>query len=147
MTVTWSDGGIFPGRPPEWPAAEAWPFSEDGGQLWIGTEGKLTAGVYSENPRLLDAQKMAQVTASPLAVRYPRVPGGVYAEFLTAITGGGRTGSAFVDHATGLTEMVLLGCLAQRSGAALDVDLATGRIVTQIDPGWITPAYRRGYTL
>src|SRR6185369_4736587 len=129
VTVVWRDGALVPPRPAEWPANESWTFGDDGGQMWIGDNGKLTAGVYAESPRLLDAAKMADVTAHPLPVRYPRT-GGVYQEFVNAITTGTRCGSDFANHATGLTEMILLGCLAQRLGASVDLDSATGRITT-----------------
>jgi len=146
VTVVWRDGALVPPRPAEWPATELWPFGDDGGQLWIGEQGKLTAGVYAESPRLLDAARMAEVTAHPLPVRYPRTQG-VYAEFLGAITGNTRCGSDFANHATGLTEMILLGCLAQRIGAAVDVDPATGRLLTDLPAEWITPTYRPGWRL
>ncbi len=146
ITVVWRDGALVAPRPAEWPQNEAWPFGDDGGQLWIGDQGKMTAGVYSENPRLLDAAKMADVTAHPLPVRYPRTQG-VYAEFLGGITGGPRPGSDFQNHATGLTEMILLGCLAQRIGSSIDLDSSSGHIITALPDDWITPNYRRGYTL
>lgn len=145
VTVVWRDGALVAPRPAEWPAAELWPFGEDGGQLWIGDNGKMVAGVYSENPRLLNADAMAQVTAHPLEVRYPRIPGGVYAEFLASVRSGTPCGSDFANHATGLTEMILLGCLAQRSGSSVDLDPATGRLITSLPDEWINPPYRAGY--
>ena len=146
VTVVWRDGALVPPRPAEWPANENWTFGDDGGQMWIGDQGKLVAGLYAENPRLLDAAKMAEVTARPLPVRYPRT-GGVYKEFVDAITNAQRCGSDFANHASGLTEMVLLGCLAQRLGASVDLDPATGNISTAIPTEWITPSYRRGWSL
>jgi predicted dehydrogenase len=146
VTVVWRDGALVPPRPAEWPATENWTFGDDGGQLWIGDRGKLVAGVYAENPRLLDAARMAEVTATPLPVRYPRT-GGVYKEFIDAITNNQRCGSDFANHATGLTEMILLGCLAQRIGASVDLDAASGTITTALPTEWITPAYRRGWSL
>ncbi len=144
VTVVWRDGALVAPRPAEWPATDPWPFGDDGGQLWIGDQGKLTAGVYAESPRLLDAAKMAEVTAHPLPVRYPRTPG-VYPEFINAITTSQRAGSDFANHATGLTEMILLGCLAQRLGASIDLEPASGRIVTALPTNWITPEYRHGW--
>lgn len=145
VTVVWRDGALVAPRPPEWPATDLWPFGDDGGQLWIGDEGKMVAGVYSENPKLLNADRMAEVTAHPLEVRYPRIPGGVYAEFLNAVRTGAPAGSDFANHATGLTEMVLLGCLAQRTGSVVDLDANTGRIITSLPEDWINPSYRNGY--
>src|SRR4029077_10009659 len=113
--------------------------------LWIGDAGKMVAGVYSENPKLLNADAMAQVTAHPLEVRYPRIPGGVYAEFLNSVRTGTPAGSDFANHATGLTEMVLLGCLAQRTGSVVDLDASTGRIITSLPEDWINRAYRSPY--
>jgi predicted dehydrogenase len=144
VTVVWRDGALVPPRPAEWPATEPWPFADDGGQLWIGEQGKLVAGVYAENPRLLDRERMAEVTAQPIEQRYPRTQG-VYREWLDAIQSGRRAGSDFAGHATGLTEMVLLGCLAQRLGSAIEVDAATGGILTEIPAEWVTPTYRRGW--
>jgi predicted dehydrogenase len=146
ITVVWRDGALVPPRPAEWPANENWTCGDDGWQMWIGDQGKLVAGLYAENPRLLDAAKMAEVTARPLPVRYPRV-GGVYAEFINAITNSTRCGSDFANHASGLTEMVLLGCLAQRLGASVDLDAATGRITSALPAEWVTPVYRRGWSL
>jgi predicted dehydrogenase len=147
LTVVWRDGALVPPKPPQWDAAQPWPFRDDGGQLWIGDQGSLVAGVYGEEPKLLDAQRMAEVTARPLEVRYPRTPG-VYAEFLNAIRAGTRAGSDFAGHATGLTEMVLLGCVAQRMGGVLELEAATGRITTAGVPAeYLDAPYRRGWSL
>jgi predicted dehydrogenase len=146
VTVVWRDGALVAPRPAEWPATESWPFGDDGGQLWIGDQGKMVAGVYAENPKLLDAAKMADVTAHPLPVLYPRLQG-VYKEFINAITTNSRAGSDFANHATGLTEMILHGCLAQRLGSAIDIDSTTGRIITSLPDGWVNPPYRSGWRL
>jgi len=145
VSVVWRDGALVAPRPPEWPSTELWPFGDDGGQLWIGDEGKLVAGVYSENPRILNADKMAQLAAHPLEQRYPRIPGGVYGEFVSNVRSGTPCGSDFANHATGLTEMILLGCLAQRTGSSVDLDAATGRLITSLPEEWITAPYRNGY--
>jgi predicted dehydrogenase len=145
VQVVWRDGALVPPRPAEWTDA-LWPFGDDGGQLWIGDGGKLTAGLYAENPRLLNTDRMDAIRAQPVPPRYPRT-GGVYREFINAVTNGTRCGSDFAGHATGLTEMVLVGCLAQRLGSTLDIDPATGRIVTDIPAEWTAPAYRRGWSL
>jgi hypothetical protein len=43
--------------------------------------------------------------------------------------------------------MVLLGCLAQRYGSIIEVEAASGRLLTTLPQEWVTPAYRRGWSL
>lgn len=146
VTVVWRDGALVPPKPADWPADRPWPFAEDGGQLWIGDDGRLVAGVYGENPRLLNAERMRQVTERPLEQRYPRTRG-VYHEWIGAITSGARAGSDFTGHATGLTEMVLLGCIAQRMGTTLDLNPQTGQFTSSVPAEFIDPPYRQGWRL
>ncbi len=146
VTVVWRDGALVPPRPAEWPEQQPWPWRQDGGQLWLGDEGKMTAGVYAEDPTLLDADRMRQITEQPLEQRYPRTEG-LHREWFTAIKEGTRAGSDFAGHASGLTEMILLGCLAQRMGTTIDVDPETGRIITGVPEDFVNPDYRVGWSL
>ena len=146
VAVVWRDGGIYPPRPFDWPAEKAWPF-DTSGQLWIGETGTLVAGTYGENPRLSDEAKHQALMASPPAVKYPRVEG-VYAEWIKACKGGPAAGSNFAEHAGPLTEMILLGNLAVRSGKTIDLDPETGVLKTAgIPDEYWKPTYRSGWTL
>jgi hypothetical protein len=88
-----------------------------------------------------------EVRANPPAKVYERSKG-VYDEWIAAIQGGPPAPSAFDGHAGGLTEMVLLGCLAIRAGQTLQLDPATGNVTNMQWPEeWITPKYRTGWTL
>src|SRR6185295_14112595 len=80
VRVVWHDGSLYPARPPEVADDAPWPFDRGGGQLWIGTDGKLVAGTYGDDPKVLDPAKQADLTAHPPAQKYPRSPG-VYAEW------------------------------------------------------------------
>ncbi len=147
VRLVWRDGGITPPRPPEVSADAKWPPSDEGGQLWIGTDGKLAAGIYGQNPRLLDADRDAEIRKNPPPVTYPRVEN-VYAEWIAACKDGTQPGSNFVGHAGPLTEMVLLGCIAVRMGRVLEVDPVTGRIVSPTVPDeYVRSEYRRGWEL
>jgi predicted dehydrogenase len=147
VTCVWRDGSLRPPRPPEVDAAAAWPPWNDGGQLWIGDEGKLVANMYGQNPRLLDSRRDTEIRANPPAVKYPRVEN-VYAEWIAACKAGTQGGSSFGGHAGPLTEMVLLGNFAVRAGRNIDLDPETGAVKTAgIPPEWITPAYRTGWQL
>jgi predicted dehydrogenase len=147
VTVVWRDGALMPPRPPEVEPPASWPPFEDGGQLWIGERGKLVAGMYGQNPRLLDPAKDAEIKANPPAVKYPRVEN-VYAEWIAACKAGAQPGSSFAGHAGPLTEMVLLGNLAVRAARPIEVNPQTGAVTTTGLPDeWITPKAREGWGL
>lgn len=146
IKVVWRDGSLFPSRPKEVTDPAAWPF-DTSGQMWIGDDGKLVAGIYGENPRVLDETRQAELTAHPPAQKYPRTEG-VYAEWLGACKGGATAGSNFADHAGPLTEMVLLGNLAVRTGQVLDINGQTGEIANASFPSEYTrPEYRAGWSV
>lgn len=144
VKVVWRDGALVPPRPRDWPDTESWPPWNDGGQLWVGDGGRLVAGTYGEDPRLLDRSLNEEVTANPLEQRYPRVES-VYHEWLDGIRSGTQAGSSFSGHASGLTDMVLLGVVAQRMGSALEVNSNTGEIVSDVPREFIEPEYREGW--
>lgn len=147
VKVVWQDGAIYPPRPPEVAEEVAWPPDDGGGQLWIGSNGKLVAGTYGDDPTLLDAAKMADITAHPVPQKYPR-SAGVYAEWIAACKGGAPAGSAFDTYSGPFSEMVLLGCLAVRLGRTLEIDPATGAVTNmQVPQELIQPAFRTGWSL
>ena len=147
IKVIWRDGGLGPARPPEVRMDASWPPHEDGGQLWIGDRGKLVAGMYGQNPRLLDEEQDKAIKANPPAVKYPRVES-VYAEWIAACKAGTQPGSSFASHAGPLTEMVLLGTLAVRAQQPIDLNPETGQILTSgIPEEWVMPAMRQGWRI
>jgi predicted dehydrogenase len=148
IKVVWRDGGIWPPKPDILGPDDPWPPEDIGGQMWVGDGGALLAGMYGEDPKLLDAAKDAAIRANPPAKKYPR-SAGVYAEWIQAITGKGPApNSSFDGHAGHLTEMVLLGNLAIRSGRVVELDPATGAVKNlNLPPEMITSPYRAGWTL
>lgn len=147
VTVYWRDGGLWPPRPAGLPDTVNWPPEEIGGQMWVGTKGALLAGMYGDNPRLLDPARDAELKANLPAVKYERSPG-VYAEWIRAMKGGAPSLSTFQGHAGPLTEMVLFGCLAVRAGRPLEVDPEKGEVTNmRLASEWIRPEYRKGWTL
>lgn len=147
VTVVWRDGGLQPPLTDELAADPSWSWGGIGGQLWIGDDGKLLAGVYGENPRVLDAARQEELTANPLPVVYPRSPG-VHQEWTEAAKSGGQALSSFDGHAGPLTEMVLLGNLAVRTGRGIRVNPRNGDVLTDgIPKDYLTPTYRAGWTM
>jgi hypothetical protein len=119
----------------------------EGGQLWVGDTGALVAGMYGQDPKLLDEAKQAEVTATPLPVKYPRTEG-VYKEWFAACKAGTQPGSNFAGHAGPLTEMVLIGNLAVRLARPLELDPATGAVRSpEVPAGLVVPEYRKGWAL
>jgi len=146
ITVVWRDGNLRPPRPADLPEGSDWPPGTSG-QLWVGDEGTLFAGMYGENARLVNDARHAELMANPPEEKYPRTEG-VYEEWIAACKSGGRAGSDFAEHSGPLTEMVLLGNLAVRAAKALDIDPQTGQVTNATIPEeYIKPTYRTGWSL
>ncbi|KXU35891.1 oxidoreductase [Cephaloticoccus primus] len=117
VTLYWMDGGITPPIPDELGPDE--PLGSNGALL-VGTKGKILAGVYGRNPRLLPTSRQVKVPQ-----KYPRVPlasGNVWgpghaAQWVEAcLAGYGKKElSSSFDIAGPLTEAALLGNLAIRT--------------------------------
>ncbi len=147
IKLVWRDGGLLPPKPAGWPETLPWPISEEGGQLWLGSDGALVAQTYAQNPMLVDADRNREIKANPPEEKYPRVES-VYAEWIDAIKGGPPAGSNFAGHAGPLSEVILLGNLAVRMGETLELDPTGGAITNvRVPEVWLMPEYREGWEL
>ena len=147
VTLVWRDGGLLPPKPHDWPSTMPWPPQDGGGQLWLGTDGAMVAGVYGENPRLVNEERDRELQANPPEEKYPRVES-VYQEWIDAIKGGPPAGSNFAGYAGPLTEMILLGNLALRVGQTIELDPTGGAITNlRVPEEWVMPTYREGWEL
>lgn len=113
VEVFWYEGGLRPPRPPclepdqELPAA--------GGSLLVGDEGAILSGVWSASPRIIPEEKMRRYAPPPPTI--PRSQGH-HRDWIEACKGG-PAASANFDYAARLTEIVLLGVVALRTGRSL----------------------------
>ena len=115
VTLTWYDGGLMPPRPEEL-APNVQMGDTYGGALYIGDKGKILTGSHGANGlRIIPEEKMKAYQRPPKTL--PRSIGH-YAEWIAACKGGPPAGSNF-EYASPLTELVLLGCAAVRSGEKL----------------------------
>ncbi|MEO6443687.1 MAG: Gfo/Idh/MocA family oxidoreductase [Gemmatimonadaceae bacterium] len=147
VTLVWRDGNIYPPRPADYGMERTWVPDQEGGQLWVGDAGTLFAGTYGADPQLSDPTRQAAIVAKPPAEKYPRTEG-VYKEWTAAIRNGSQPGSNFAGHAGPLTEMIVLGNLAVRSGRTIELNPDTGAVLTTGIPAeWLLPAYRSGWSL
>ena len=116
VELIWYDGGILPKRPAELLPDEEM-AEQDGGIIFEGSKGKIIAGLFGRNPKLLPTRLMKE--ASLPAPTRPLVAGGPegHQNQWTAACkqGWGAATSSPFSLAGPLTETVLMGNLAIRS--------------------------------
>ena len=137
VRIVWYDGGLQPPRPLEL-ADQPMP---DEGTLYIGDDGKLLAGWGGIK---LLGSKTAK--ADTIAKTLPRRPG-TWREWFDACTGGEKAGCHF-DWAVPLTETVLLGNIAIRSGKHLVWDAVQQKFANH-EPAnqYVKEPYHNGWSL
>jgi len=142
VTVVWYDGGLKPPRPAQMDANR--PMPRDG-IIYMGTTGVMLGSGSSGIPRLLPEEKMAAYTQPPKTL--PR-RSGIYGEWFEAVTGGEKPSEHWPDCAVPLTELVLLGCVAVRTGTHLEWDGPNMRF-TNSDAAnkLLKPKYENGWQL
>ena len=119
VQLHWMDGGIQPTRPEELGANE---LMGDGGNgvIFIGTKGKMMAGTYGVEPKLLPTSRTNEVKVPQTVARVKDGEDGHYAAWVEAAIAGygsdkAKNLSSNFDVAGPLTESVLMGNLAIRS--------------------------------
>ncbi len=118
VKVVWHDGGKQPPRPSQLDEGRELP--KDNGQLFLGDKGAILVNdMYCSSLRIVPEARMKEFTRPPKTL--PRSPG-LYVEWLDACKGQGPAPGANVDYAGPLTEMVLLGNLAVRTGQRVEWD-------------------------
>ncbi|NOX54273.1 MAG: Gfo/Idh/MocA family oxidoreductase [Planctomycetes bacterium] len=135
VRVVWYDGGL---QPPAPKALEGRPLPRGGGELYIGEEGVMLRDQVFPESR---AKKFANVPKT-----LPR-RSGTWGEWWEACHGGEKAGCHF-EWAGLLTEFVLLGNIAIRTGKPIQWD-ATQMRVTNVPEAnkFIQEPYRSGWTL
>jgi predicted dehydrogenase len=129
VKIIWQDGVANPNtdqdfvRPPGLPADLE--LNPEFGQVFIGTEGIIFFNdAYCSTAPVLFPESL-RLKARTIPKVYARVKGGPTQELCQAVRGEGpKPVSNFEDHAGPLTEMVLVGNLAVRSGRKIDWDAA-----------------------
>lgn len=136
VTLTWWDGGLMPRRPEELEPERK--FGGGDGMLYIGDKGKML------NHRLIPESRMEEYGMPPQKLE--RSPGHCQ-EWVNACKGGEPAGSNF-DVAGPLTEAVLLGNIAIRTGQKLLWD-GPNMTVTNVPEAnqYVNPPYREGWKL
>ena len=150
VKVVWRDGvgggNQPPARPKELEKDRRMP-GKIGGQLIVGDKATVMAGVYCRSPRIIPEAKMKSIGKPPR--KLDRAPGNShYKEFIRACKGGPKCGANFADFAGPLTEMVLLGNLAVRTGKPIEWDGEKG-VCTNVPEAnqYLRRDYRKGWEI
>jgi hypothetical protein len=139
VKLTWYDCGLFPPRPEELEPGEK---LDGNGILFVGTKGKILMGGWSREPRLLPKSRMKEFT--PPAKTLRRVEAHDRA-WIDAAKGGPRASSSF-DYSGALTEIILLGQVAVRTGEKLQWDSKALKATNCADADkYIRAEYRPGW--
>lgn len=140
--MTWYDGGM---RPPIMAAIrdkDGKPFNFSGGQLFVGDGGMILSD-YSRNyilPADGGLEELRPEPSIPTSI-------GHHEEWLKAIRDGGPTTCNF-NYSGALSEAVLLGIVAYRSGETLQWDGPNLQVTnSKKAQEWIHREYRKGWTL
>ncbi|HKI90480.1 MAG TPA: Gfo/Idh/MocA family oxidoreductase [Draconibacterium sp.] len=126
VTLKWYEGGLKPEKRPEWKMDEL-PGS---GMIMVGEKQNIITGGRPNNAQLMmpKAEWDSWVANEMPAPTIPRVEGGPRKEFLNAIKGDGPMPGSNFDYATGLTEMALVGVMAQRFNTRIDFDVPNMKV-------------------
>jgi predicted dehydrogenase len=124
VTVRWYEGGRLPKLPESLNSPEKAGKLTAGGILMIGDKNTLySPGMRPTSPRLVDNWR--ELRAELPDKTLPRAVGGPVKEIIAAVRGEiAKCGSNF-DYAVPLTETVILGTIAIRSGRKVEYDPQT----------------------
>jgi len=141
VTVSWYDGGVKPPRPDE---LEADRGLGDDGILFIGDKGKILCDGWSRSPRLIPESRMQEYKRPPKTLERSN---GHFRDWIDACKGGKPASSNF-DYSGPMTEVILLGNIALRTGKKISWDGPAMKATNtpEADP-LIKPAYRDGWML
>ncbi len=153
LRLTWRDGMMpnsageaQPNRPPLdlVPGLRAYPKN---GTLWIGEKGiLLTHDWAAQKYEFFPSADFVDVEAT--AVRVPLSEKGHYLDWVDACKGAAPPGMSSFEYASRLTETVLLGLVAYRSGGRLRWDATAGRAVGDSECDlFLKREYRSGWSL
>jgi predicted dehydrogenase len=143
VTLKWYDGGLRPPRPPELEQGRRM----RGAIYFVGDDGVIMCGSHSGTPRIIPESKMQAYELPPKTI--PRVEGveAHHHDWIEACKGGDLTTANF-DYSGPLTEMVLLGNVALRTGKKIYWDSQNIKATNAPEADkYIRPVFREGWSL
>lgn len=144
VDLHWYDGGLMPRRPALLP--DDVELDRGGGVLFVGERGLLMHETYGRNPRLFPEGLHEE--AQLVMESYPRVPDENHEVNWARACKGETTAVSPFAYAAPLTEVMLLGLVALRSGQGRKIHYdADAMRVTNHEPAnaFLTREYRPGW--
>jgi predicted dehydrogenase len=145
VKLFWYDGGLYPPRPDALPDDVF--LKSEGGVIFIGDKGILVNETYGANPVVYPLTLSEAAAAVPQS--YPRIPWAHDVNWALACKGQ-ATASSPIEYAAQLTETMLLGIVALRTGQGQKI-LYDGEqmAITNIPEAnqYLTRDYRAGWTV
>ena len=147
VKFTWYDGGLKPPRPEE--LEDDRPLKgegeEDEGLLFIGDRGKILCSFSGGHPKLIPEAKMNSYKQPPKTL--PRSPGNER-EWIEACKGSNEKPGGNFEFSGLVTETLLLGNVATRTGQKLNWDRSNLKVVnSDLAQKMVRPERRSGWEL
>ena len=143
VRLTWYGGGLMPPQPDELEPGRKLTGGGNG-ILFVGKKGKIMCGGWGGNPRMIPETKMKAYKTPAKTI--PRSKGH-HRDWIDACKGGKPASSNF-DYAGPMTEVILLGSVALRTGRKLDWDGVKMKATNAPEADkYIRPEYHNGWTL
>jgi predicted dehydrogenase len=121
------EGGPGPVNNPEW-GLESLPGE---GMIMTGDKASLMTGGRPNSVRLLPEATWRDFRRNPTAKTIPRIRGGHFQEWAEAIRGDGPLPGSSFDYGANLTEVSLIGVIAQRFGGRIEYDAENMKIINR----------------
>lgn len=148
VNFSWYDAGLRPTTPEELgdgTLAKTSGEEDAEGLLFVGDRGKILCGFNGSHPRLIPQAKMDAFQPPPKTL--PRSPGNER-EWLDACKGGKVKPGGNFEFSGMVTESLLLGTLAVRTGQKLAWDRANLKVVnSEAAQKMVAPERRKGWEL
>jgi predicted dehydrogenase len=145
VSLHWYDGGQHPPVPLDWDRKKEFPKS---GMLMVGDKNTLMTGPRPDSPELLNDAVWQDFKRSLPPKTIPRIKGGPFVEWLHAIKGEGPMPGSNFDYSARLTEMALVGVMAQRTRSDIEWDAVAMRVTNHSDfERYVREPARRGWNV
>ena len=146
--MTWYDGGLMPKRPHVLP--EDVPLDRGGGVMFVGEKGILMHETYGGNPRMYPESLMEEYADTPQT--YRRIEGGRGGHEMNWVNAckGTDEASSPLEYAARLTETMLLGVVALRTGPGVKIHYDADQMkITNVAEAnqYLHREYREGWSL